>query len=124
MLSKQLNEKIVRNLYREIPEFEKYSIEYMVDEEFLYGYLVMDCLGSFAKELVRQKASSELIDKCYSFVNHLCENDDKDIEEWLKVTFLESMVEKGEVLDVTRLKLKGKASIFFEEVIESPFWRR
>ena len=121
MLSKELGEKTTKALYKEIPEFETYAAEYL-DEDFIHGYLVMDCFGSFLKRIIKQDVSPELIDRCYAFINQLCESRNKDIEEWLAVTFLESMVERGKAVQLSRLKLKGMALILFEEVISGPMF--
>lgn len=121
MLSEQLIEEIIKNLYSKIPEFETYGIGYL-DDESINGYMALDYFGSFLKDLLVKNTSKELIDRCYHYINELCENRDREIENWIKVTFLESMVEKGKPIDVSKIKLTGRALIFFEEVLNGPMF--
>ncbi|MES2377322.1 MAG: hypothetical protein V4553_12115 [Bacteroidota bacterium] len=122
MLSILLGEKIVDQLYLAIPEFEKYALE-NTDPKFIKNaYLVYDPFGSFLKDWIWKGGPIGLIDRSYSFINSLCETDDKDIKELLRVTFLESMVDTKKVIDLSRSKLKGEALIIFEEVINGPMF--
>jgi len=120
VLSKQLSEKIIIGLYSEIPEFEKYITG--LEEDVITDYLIMDYLGDFLKDLINKSTSLELIDRCYSYINELCEEKNEEIEQWLKETFLESIIDKGKPRELSKLKLKSKALALYEEILAHSFF--
>ena len=122
MLSKQLNEQTVNNLYKEIPEFEKYVINH-IDKEFVKNaYLVFGPFGRLLTDWITGQASQQLINKSYCFINQLCENADSEMEQMLKVTFFEHLTDFKKTIEVSRSNFKGKALIFFEEVLNGPIF--
>lgn len=116
MASKELCEKIIQGLLCKVPEFKNEIDDRVTD------YLILDDLGTFVKQLLRKDDSSGVTDRCYDYINTICNVGDRELEEWLMVTFFESMVEIGKPIQVSRIKLKGRALTLFEEVIDSPLW--
>jgi hypothetical protein len=117
MLSKQSSEKLTNSLYSEIPEFETFAAK-CIDQEFRNNsYLTFGPFGSLLRDWIIESASPELIDKCYSFINHICSHGDKDVEQMLKVTFFEPLTDSKQSIELSKLKFRDRASILFEEVL-------
>ena len=112
---------VLRSLVIVVPEFgAQVSESIKVDE----GYWSFEDFADFVKALIDKDGSPELIDRCYNYINILLEEtSEKNVEEWLYVTFLESMVQGSVHRRVSRLKLNGKALLFFDAMIASGHWR-
>lgn len=119
MLTEKEINGALKSLQIAIPEFADSVSKYIADD---FGYAAFERFADFLKELIDKNGSPELIDGCYNYVNELSENNNKSIQEWLTVTFLESMIQESKYIKLSRTKLKGKALILFEEIIASGYW--
>jgi len=117
MPSKQSKTKLTTALYNEIPEFEAYAVEH-IDSEFLNDdYLVFGPLRGVLTEWILTDAHSELINKCYRFINQLCDNSNHDVETMLKVTFFERLIDYKRTIEISNVNLTGNALSYFESVL-------
>ena len=117
MLSKQLSKKITSDLYLKIPEVKIYVDEYIDNEYHSNAYLIFGPFGSLLTDWIMAKDQPEIVDKAYSFINQLCDNGEREIEELLKVTFFEVLTDFKKTIEESRLKLDGKALTYFKEVL-------
>lgn len=120
MLTEHEINGILTSLRIAIPEFANCVLKYIADD---FGYVAFERFADFLKELIDKNGSPELIDRCYDYVNELSESDNKSIQDWLSVTFLESMIQESKYIKLSRTKLKAKALFLFEEIIASGYWR-
>lgn len=78
--------------------------------------------GRFLHDLILRKDNPALVEESFDIFNQLCENSNWKLNEILKVSFFESLVDRSEVIALCRKKFTGKALEMFEEVRNSPMF--
>ncbi|OJW13189.1 hypothetical protein [Mucilaginibacter sp. 44-25] len=123
-MNDSLNSELLNELYSYIPEFAK-VVHSQLDKEFWDNhYLVFGRFGSMLSLWILKKADDDLINRCYEYINRLFFNPNTEVYQLISVTVFEVLTDNDQLISFTKNKLTGNALLSYNEVLNSPMFKR
>ena len=125
MLSNLLNKELINSLYSEVPEFKEFSEEYIFDVFKNDAYTIYGPFGSFLRDRILENLdkNKNILLKGFNFINSIAGINDPDIEQMLKVTFFEPLIDyKLSIVESEKL-LTGRAKQLLNEVLKNSIFK-
>jgi hypothetical protein len=123
MFSNRLDKILVKKPLS-IKEFRLYAHENVYEDFLNSSYLCYGPFGSFVRDLILKGDQHEFVNRCFEYINELCEQGNPDINEMLRVTFFEPLTDSREVIELSKRSLSGNALSIFNKILDSPFMGR
>src|SRR5258708_19336606 len=105
MFSKKLDDNLKTELFSAIPEFRNYVTKNFSKNFHELSYILFGQFGIFLRDLILDAPLEATIDKCFSFVSKLAEEDNLEINQMLKATFFEPLMDYRKTIDYSKIKL-------------------
>lgn len=115
---------MVRNMIDDLLAIEDFRRYLGVDPNEYTGFdhMIYGRYGSFLRDLILSKENPALVEDSFDRFNSFCENTTSEVDEVLKVSFFEPLMDASEVIAVARKKFTGKALAMFEDVRNGPMF--